>query len=386
MYTIVNVDHVYFVSSVSLLHMHCILYFAEQKRIYPKQPKCRALMIALNWIDDALMAQPFLSQLVKLHPNLKIDVVASTWWVAFVLERMLEICDVYATNFSHSKLQLLRRWKLARDLRCVSYDAVYVLSHLFKSALIPWFAYIPLRIGYTKENRYRLLNIRHANPCKSNESASMVGYYMALIYTYTVGGAQILPGLLMLYLEAALNEALRHVLTRFSSDTHLPLIVFCPGAKYGPAKCWPPEHFATLGQMIGQSPPCMQIVAIGSAKDIPLAQAISECSPGGENLCGQTAFNEACALILRAIVVIINDARLMHVTAALRWLFVFAVFGSTDPHQIPPLSKLAKAQWLHLVCSLFFSASAYLATRTGLYWLDAKRVFSSLYSMLLTYR
>ena len=125
----------------------------------------RALVIAPNWIGDALMAQPLFSLLKKLHPRIVIDAVAPTW-VAPVLERMPEIHDVYATDLAHGKLQMLRRWQLASDLRDVGYDAAYVLPNSLKSALIPWMAGINLRVGYTGESRYGLLNVRHANPAK----------------------------------------------------------------------------------------------------------------------------------------------------------------------------------------------------------------------------
>ncbi|WP_049027471.1 lipopolysaccharide heptosyltransferase II, partial [Burkholderia cenocepacia] len=99
----------------------------------------RALVIAPNWIGDALMAQPLFALLKKLHPRIAIDAVAPSW-VAPVLERMPEIHDVHATDLAHGKLQLLRRWQLASDLRDVGYDAAYVLPNSLKSAVIPWLA------------------------------------------------------------------------------------------------------------------------------------------------------------------------------------------------------------------------------------------------------
>ena len=203
----------------------------------------RALVIAPNWIGDALMAQPLFARLVKLHPRIVIDAVAPSW-VAPVLERMPEIRDVYATDLAHGKLQMLRRWQLASDLRDVGYDAAYVLPNSLKSALIPWMAGIPLRIGYTGESRYGLLNVRHANPRK-DERPPMVGHYAALAYA---PGAKVPDDLPMPRLDADLNEASR-VSARFNLDTRVPLLVFCPGAEYGPAKRWPPEHFAALAQL-----------------------------------------------------------------------------------------------------------------------------------------
>ncbi len=339
----------------------------------------RALVIAPNWIGDALMAQPLLAQLIKQHPRLSIDAVAPAW-VAPVLERMPEIRDVYASSLAHGKLQMLRRWQLASDLRDVGYDAAYVLPNSFKSALIPWLAGIPLRIGYTGESRYGLLNVRHANPRK-DERPPMASHYAALAWA---PGATVPGNLAPPRLDADLNEASR-VSTRFNLDTRVPLLVFCPGAEYGPAKRWPPEHFAALAQMVGQSFPYTQIVALGSSKDAPLAQAIAAQAPQVRNLCGQTALGEACALISRASAVVTNDSGLMHVAAALRRPLV-AVFGSTDPRHTPPLSEFAKVQWLHLECSPCFQRECPLGHLHCLRQLGAEQVFSDLRGMLAAHR
>jgi len=165
----------------------------------------------------------------------------------------------------------------------------------------------------------------------------------------------------------------------------VPLLVFCPGAEYGPAKRWPPEYFAALAQMVGQSFPYTQIVALGSPKDAPLAQAIAERAPNVRNLCGQTALGEACALISRANAVVTNDSGLMHVAAALRRPLV-AVYGSTDPRHTPPLSELAKVQWLHLECSPCFERECPLGHLNCLRQLSAEQVFGDLRGMLLAQR
>ena len=339
----------------------------------------RALVIAPNWIGDALMAQPLFSRLVKLHPRIVIDAVAPTW-VAPVLERMPEIRDVYATDLAHGKLQLLGRWHLASDLREVGYDAAYILPNSLKSGLIPWLSRIPLRVGYTGENRFGLLNVRHANPPK-DKRPPMVQHYAALAYA---PGASVPDDLPMPRLDSDPNEAAR-VSTRFNLDTRVPLLVFCPGAEYGPAKRWPPEHFAALARMVGQSFPYAQIIALGSQKDSALAQAIAERAANVRNLCGQTALGEACALISRASAVVTNDSGLMHVAAALRRPLV-ALYGSTDPRHTPPLSELAKVQWLHLECSPCFQRECPLGHLNCLRELTPEQVFGDLRGMLLGQR
>ncbi|AIO66561.1 lipopolysaccharide heptosyltransferase II [Burkholderia oklahomensis] len=344
----------------------------------------RALVIAPNWIGDALMAQPLFALLKKLHPRIVIDAVAPTW-VAPALERMPEIHDVHATDLAHGKLQMLRRWQLASDLRELGYDAAYVLPNSLKSALIPWLAGIPLRIGYTGEHRYALLNVRHANPSKArDERAPMVQHYATLAYAPGAKLPESFKTLPPPRLEADLNETAR-VSARFNLDTRKPLVVFCPGAEYGPAKRWPPEHFAALAQSVSQSFPYTQIVALGSPKDAAAAQAIAERAPNVRNLCGQTSLTEACALIARANAVVTNDSGLMHVAAALRRPLV-ALYGSTDPRHTPPLSDLAKVQWLHLECSPCFERECPLGHLKCLRELSPEQVFGDLRGMLVGQR
>ncbi len=342
----------------------------------------RALVIAPNWIGDALMAQPLFALLKKLHPRIVIDAVAPGW-VAPVLERMPEIRDVHATDLAHGKLQLLRRWQLAGDLREVGYDAVYVLPNSLKSALIPWLAGIPLRVGYTGENRYGLLNVRHANPPRT-ERPSMVEHYAALAYAPGAKLDEAMKGLPLPRLEADLNETAR-VSARFNLDMRKPLLVLCPGAEYGPAKRWPPEHFAALAQSVSQSFPYTQIVALGSPKDQPIAQEIADRAPVVRNLCGQTSLSEACALIARANAVVTNDSGLMHVAAALRRPLV-ALYGSTDPRHTPPLSDLARVQWLHLECSPCFARECPLGHLKCLRELSPEQVFADVRMMLVGQR
>ncbi|MGP4782185.1 glycosyltransferase family 9 protein, partial [Salmonella enterica] len=51
----------------------------------------------------------------------------------------------------------------------------------------------------------------------------------------------------------------------FSLSSERPLICFCPGAEFGPAKRWPHNHYAELAkQLINEG---YQVVRFGSAKD-----------------------------------------------------------------------------------------------------------------------
>jgi heptosyltransferase-2 len=293
---------------------------------------------------------------------------------------MPEIRDVYATPFHHGELQLWSRWQLASDLHDVGYDAAYVLPNSLKSALVPWLAHIPLRIGYQGEHRFGLLNVTHANPPRSKRPP-MVAHYAALAWA---PGAKLPDDLGAPRLEVAVHESVR-ACARFHLDARVPLLAFCPGAEYGPAKRWPAEYFAMLAGMVEQMFPYTQIVVLGTAKDAPLAQIITQRTSNAHDLCGQTSLGEACALIAHASAIVTNDSGLMHVGAALGRPLV-ALYGSTDPRHTPPLTPQAKVQWLHLDCSPCFKRECPLGHLDCLRKISVEQVFDDLRAMLLAHR
>ena len=120
----------------------------------------KALIVAPSWIGDTIMAQPLFARLCARHPGLQLDALAPRW-VAPVLQRMAEIHEVIDSPFGHGQLSIKARWRLGRDLAARGYDAVYVLPNSLKSALVPWLAGIPQRVGFTGESRYGLINVRH---------------------------------------------------------------------------------------------------------------------------------------------------------------------------------------------------------------------------------
>src|SRR5262245_14500649 len=107
----------------------------------------RFLIVAPNWIGDTLLAQPLLARLRERHRDAIIDALAPAW-TAPVLRRMPEIGSVYEAPLTHGALQLRLRWRLAREVRAGRYDAAIVLPNSFKSALVPFLARIPRRIGF----------------------------------------------------------------------------------------------------------------------------------------------------------------------------------------------------------------------------------------------
>jgi heptosyltransferase-2 len=287
----------------------------------------RILVVAPNWIGDALMAQPLLARLRGQDPAAKIHVLAPDW-VAPVARRMPEVDEVIAVPFRHGALNLGERWRLARTLARRGYDRAIVLPNSWKSALVPLLAGIPRRAGYVGELRYGLLN-----STLPNTKAPMPLHYARL-----AGGEPTQP-LSRPRLEVSESEIVE-TRRRFGIDARYA--VLCPGAEYGPAKRWP--YFKELAERIG-----MPVVVLGSRNDREAASGIR-----GKDLAGRTTLDEAIELIAGAAVVVSNDSGLMHVAAALGRPQV-ALFGSSSPEHTPPASAKARVLWLHLECSPCFA-------------------------------
>ena len=310
------------------------------------------LIIAPNWIGDAVMTQPLLASLKKQYPESNIDVLASSW-VAPIYRACSEVHEVIEARFEHKQLQWGLRKHIAKTLAAKKYQACFVLPNSFKSALIPWLANIPFRVGYRGELRFGLINVAQDNPSKVNRPP-MVEHYLALSQLLNEERAASTVSSLVPKLNVSIT-AEQSVQAKLLNAKIEPtnIYVMCPGAEYGPSKRWPTGHFAQLAQKLITSNPNSQIILLGSKGDHALAQEIHSQSKQDariHNWCGDTSLDEAIALISVSKAVISNDSGLMHIAAALKTPQV-AIFGSSDPSHTPPLSDKAKVIWLNLPCS-----------------------------------
>jgi len=119
----------------------------------------RMLIIAPSWLGDAVMSHSLIRRIARDTPNGIVDVFASKP-LEDIYRCMPEVNEVLLNPFQHGELNFLHRIRHGLLIKERGYDVTYVLPNSFKSALIPFFARIPKRIGYTGEARYGLLNSR----------------------------------------------------------------------------------------------------------------------------------------------------------------------------------------------------------------------------------
>jgi len=295
--------------------------------------KGNSLIIAPQWIGDAVMTEPLLR---RLHARGEQLTVGALPWVAPVYRAMPQVHAVIELPFAHGGLQ----WKARRTLAAQvtgQFDTAYMLPNSLKSALLPFLASIPKRVGYLGEARVGLLTHRLKNPPKGKRPP-MVAFYSALSGETNLDADR--PELQMP--PAALAQALAEL--GLQRGTYC---VFAPGAEYGPAKRWPTRHFAELAAALD-----LPVVLLGSGKEAALCEEIATSAnalrPGAcINFAGKTTLLQALCAIAAAKSTVSNDSGLMHVAAAFGVPQV-AIFGSSSPLHTPPLNARATVLWLKL--------------------------------------
>jgi heptosyltransferase-2 len=280
-----------------------------------------------------------------MHTAASIDVFSSHALI-HIFEQMPEIDEIIENPFGHGQLNLRDRLEVARDIKSRRYDTTYVLPNSLKSALIPFFAKIPNRVGYTGEFRFGLINRRHT--LDKNKYSLLASQYLQLAKTD-------LSESITLSEYPALTVAQRDLgptLERFNIDPLRPYICLCPGAEYGPAKRWPQEHFTRLAQKLADKH--FHTITLGGENDMKIGAMIyKNTHQETQDLTGKTTVKEAIQLIAGATCVVTNDSGLMHVAAALSRPLI-ALFGSSSPEYTPPLSDKAKVLTRALPCSPCF--------------------------------
>lgn len=300
-----------------------------------------------------VMAQSLFLTLKDTWPDCRIDVLAPAWTFA-LLDRMPEVTQAVAMPLTHGQFGLLDRIKLGRSLRSEAYDQSIVLPNSWKSALIPFFANIPVRSGFIGECRWGLLN--DARKLDKKILTMTVQRFVALGLTDNAALPPEYPVPRLTISREQQNAVIgKFNLTDIYAKTGVlsaKILALCPGAEYGAAKRWPAAYYAEVARhKIEQG---WQVWLFGSDKDKAICDAINREAGGFcTNFAGRTSLAEAVDLMSLVNTVVSNDSGLMHVAAALDKKLI-ALYGSSDPGFTPPLNAKANIISLNLDCSPCF--------------------------------
>lgn len=332
----------------------------------------KILVISPAWIGDIIMAQSLFKYLKYRDSKTIIDVLAPGWSQE-LYSCMPEISELFVMPLGHSQFQLKKRWQLGKELRKKKYNQAIILPNSWKSSIIPFAAHIPIRTGWLGEMRFGLLNDWRI--LNKKKFPMMIQRFIALgdskfFIKSNLDWSNFKPHLSIKSKSKNMKDKLLLLIKK------KPFLIVCPGAAYGPAKCWPTEYFAEIINY--KKSKNWSIVLLGASSDISMGLEIQKLTQNVcINLIGKTSLIEAITILSFATLVISNDSGLMHIAAALDRPLI-AIYGSSNPKFTPPLSEKAKIIYLNLNCSPCFKRKCPLTHLNCLTQLTPQIVLSAI--------
>ena len=290
------------------------------------------LVVAPNWLGDAVMALPAIADLRRAARDLSIT-VAARQSLAPLFSMVREVND-FIPLAPRRPSRGVTAWRaLGAELRARPFEAALLLPNSFHAALMATRAGIPERWGYRTECRGPLLT---RGVDRAPAGVHQVDYYQQLVHALGFPNGPVVP---RLDVPPRLRDAGRRALGDAGWDGHAPLVALAPGAAYGGAKRWPAAAFAELAQaLVGDG---IAAVLVGSVADATAGQQIMAALADRSrafNLIGNDLPALAGVLVnCRALVG--NDSGATHLAAALG-VSVTAVFGPTDERVTGPRGEV----------------------------------------------
>lgn len=321
----------------------------------------RILVRGTNWLGDAVMTTPALLRLRERFPAAHIALL--------IPEKLRDLWVHHpALNQTITFAPDENVFAVGKRLRAGQFDLAIVLPNSPRSALEPWLAGIPRRIGYARPWRDWLLTLclgsrpdaikmqkRSVEEIKSlvNQPpgfrrrppplAHQIHEYLNLVAALGANPEPLPPQL------AITPKEVDAVTEKFGLENIVrPILGLNPGAEYGPAKRWPVDKFIAAAAEIQQRTNCTWLV-FGGPADKALADHIESTIPSPPSavldLAGKTSLRELMALLKFCQVLLTNDTGPMHVAAALGTPVVVP-YGSTSPELTGPGLPSDPLHWL----------------------------------------
>ncbi len=340
-------------------------------RVKDKTTIKKVLIIAPNWIGDAVLSLPAIACIRELFPASSVTILG-----------LPHICELFKESPYADERMIYSGSLLSTvsDIKKSGFDLAILLPNSFRTALIVQLAHIPYRCGYSRDGRGVMLNIP-VKVTKEIKNIHQVEYYRNIVSSMVIQLAMVekdtpppphplpqgegkLRGIEMfpppltgggegegdqafsrehkskewLYISRDELQHANEIMNNYNISSSSLIIGINPGAAYGSAKRWFPERFALLSRTLVNKHNA-KVIIFGSQQELGIATEIENLSKVPViNMAGKTTIRELMSLIKQCSVFITNDSGPMHIAAALN-IQVVAVFGSTDPEKTGPMGE-----------------------------------------------
>ena len=294
----------------------------------------RIALRAPNWLGDAVMALPAMAAFRRAFKDDDVTVVGLPQ-VLTIFEEIHDAQPVKTMPIAGGA----GRAAIA-SLRGGQFDRIVLFTNSFGSAWVAKRAGIRERWGYGGRARGLLLTRSARRPTKA-ERAHHADFYRTLARRFDAAGGVEAPPRLGASAPTLGRGA--EVLRKAGIDPARPIAVFAPGAAYGHAKRWIPEHAADVAARLVRARG-MQAVLVGAAGDRDAGRAIefwlrahAPAEAGAiVNLIGRTDLRSLIGILGHAALAIANDSGAAHMSAAMG-VPTLTIFGPTDERGSAPI-------------------------------------------------
>jgi len=299
----------------------------------------KILVVQPSWVGDAVMATPALRALRELYPSAHISYLLRRY--VKPIYTGMPWCDrliTYRTGRTRAKTGK-GMLDLAGRLRAARFDLAVLLPNSFKTALLCKLARIPRVVGYERDGRSFLLTDKLL-PAKEKGKfipSPIIRYYMGLAH-YLGSRSRNLE--MQLFVTPSEKASAQRVLERAGLDPSLerpgrngggPLVMLNPGAQYGAAKCWLPEHFAQVADRLVDE--CGATILIsGAPRERRVLDAVHRNMRHAavDLVTKGMDLGSLKEIVRRCDLMITNDTGPRHIAAAFG-VPVVTIFGPTHP-------------------------------------------------------
>ena len=295
----------------------------------------RLVILAPNWLGDAVMALPAIADVRRASNSASIAIAARAS-VAPLFSLVPEVDETIVVQ--RAPLSVAGWHELGIEIAGKGFDTALLLPNSAHAALLAMRAGIPERWGYRTGWRGALLT-RAVPPPRGGHQ---IEYYQQLVRALGFESGAAVPRVTV---PAEARAAARALLTSSGWDGATPLVAIAPGAAYGGAKRWPPASFAEL--IAGLTADGVQCVMIGATADAATAAevlrlgALNHGTPEGGrtivNLVGRTDVPTLAGVFANCRGLVTNDSGAMHLAAAIG-INITAMFGPTNESATAPRS------------------------------------------------
>lgn len=288
-------------------------------------PPAKIVVRCPNWVGDLIMALPVFDCLRAGLPGTCLIAVTREY-NAKVIAGHPAIDRVVACND--------KSWRglveTSRAIRAEKAPLGLLLPNSFRSYLPFRLAGVAAIVGYRRG--IRSLLVRGPAPPRIKGGflpMPMLDYYLGLCGWLGLRTPESPKP--RLHVTAAQNQTAEALLKKYGIADGDTVVGLNPGAKFGTSKCWPPEYFAELAEILEQRHRCKLLLFVGPGEDgiaarIMAATAAQVIDSGPDRI----DLGVLKPMIRRCGVLVTNDTGPRHYATAMD-VPVVVLMGPTDP-------------------------------------------------------